>query len=116
MLTYENEPTIRFALLRRLDQEPGVKVCEIKVIPHLTEQPPFIAVGVLVKLGELLTTRSIFHLPAEFDHRHLVNEIDEIAEQYRAARKAYFRNGMVMTTPEKQLLGNGLRGNWAKYG
>lgn len=116
MLTYEDEPTIRFALMRRLDKEPGVEICDLRVEPHLSEDPPFIAVGLVALLGKLLITRSTFHLPPVFEHRHLLNELDEIAEQYKAARKEYFRGGMVMKASEHELAGTGLRGRWAQYG
>lgn len=116
MLTYENEPTIRFALIRRLDKEPGVKICDLQVVPHLHDDPPFIAVGVLAQLGSLLITKSVFHLPAQFEHAHLLNEIDEIAEQYKAARLDFFGRGAVMREPERQLRGNGHRGLWERYG
>lgn len=127
MLTGEDTPTIRFAIMRRLDKEPGVEICDL--IVRTTEDIPgpmglvyerplgFIAVGILALLGQMLTTRSHFHLPDPFEIGHLHNEIDEIAEQYKAARKEFFgRGGNFMAHPEKQLAGTGLRGRWAKYG
>lgn len=119
MLSFDDDPTIRFAIHRRLDHERGVKICEIKIAPHRKDKPPFIAVGVLTELDNSLVLRSVFHLPGEFDIAHLRNEIDQIAEQYKAARKEYFGRvfaGQVMMTPERQLLGTGLRGLWAQHG
>lgn len=116
MLTYSDEPTIRFAMMRRLDKEPGVKICEIKTVPHLRDDPPYIAVGVLATVMDAIVTRSIFELPAQFELRHLHNEIDEIAEQFKAARLDFFGKGCFLLEPEKQLAGSGLRGRWKQYG
>ena len=125
-MTYEDEPTIRHAIMRRFDPakgkkgERGIKVCEILVQPHMIENPPFIAVGVLAAIdsehdGPIV--RSYFHLPAEFELRHLHNEIDEIAEQYKSARIDMALNGRMMKFGEQRtMLGTGLRGNWAMYG
>jgi hypothetical protein len=116
MLTHEDEPTIRNAFMKRLERERGVKICEIKVVPHLKETPPFIAVGVLATLDDAVVTRSLFHLPALWALRHLHNEIDEICEQMKAARKLHFgRGGAPLKAPESQLLGTGLRGRWRQH-
>ena len=122
MLGIDDQPTIRHAIMKRLDAEPGIKVCELKIVPHERETPPFIAVGVLCTIDGLFTdnatiARSLFHLPLpEFEHRHLLNEIDEICEQMKAARKAQFGRGAgLILTPEKQLLGTGLRGRWGAW-
>lgn len=113
MLTADDTPTIRFAITRRLDAEPGVEICEIKFAKH----PDHIAVGILATLGKTIVTRSRFDLPNSFELSHLHDEIDEIAEQYKAARKVYFgRGGSFLIQPERQLDGSGLRGRWAKYG
>lgn len=99
--------------MRRLDKEPGVEICDVLIQPA----DGFIAVGILALLGQMLITKSRFHLPDPFEIGHLHNEIDEIAEQYKAARKEFFgRGGNFMAHPEKQLAGTGLRGRWAKYG
>lgn len=114
MLTDEDTPTIRNAILRRLDIEPGVTICEVK----FARGRGYIAVGVLAELdngGPLC--RSRFELPNPFEHGHLIEEIDEIAEQFKAARKAHFGTGSgLILTPERQLQGSGLRGRWARYG
>jgi hypothetical protein len=39
MLTYHDEPTIRFAIERRLSKEPGVTHLEIHVKPRLFDVP-----------------------------------------------------------------------------
>lgn len=119
MLSFDDDPSIRFAIHRRLDHERGVKICEIKVVPHRLQKPPFIAVGILTELDAHLVLRSVFHLPGEFDIAHLRNEIDQVAEQYKAARQQHFGrvlSGQLIMTGEKQLLGTGLRGLWAQHG
>lgn len=109
MLTYhDNAATIRWAILKKLDAESGVKVCDVLIKPH----PDHIAVGILATLSDELIVRSRFDLPSEFDLRHLHNEIDEIAEQYKAARLDFFGRGAIMRDPEKMLEGTGLRGRW----
>lgn len=126
MLTYADEPTIKNAIMRRLDPpkgkkgERGIKVCEIKIVPHLVENPPFIAVGMLLAIdsehdGPIV--RSLFHLPAVFEHAHLVNEIDQIAEQVKSARIDALTHSKPMRLGEQRtMLGTGLRGLWAQYG
>ena len=73
-----------------------------------------IAVFVEMVAGDL-NMRSEFHLPLEFEHAHLVNEIDEIAEQCKAARMSYWLSGRQMTE-RRDLPGTGLRGRWRRYG
>lgn len=136
MLTDADTPTIRFALHRRLDKEPGVEICDIKFQryrtcdtyvdldrgtprrrPVATARAPFLRVGIEATLGRSLITRSVFDLPIPFSVQHLRNEIDEIAEQYKAARKDYFGRGAgLVLTPERQLAGTGTRGRWTTYG
>lgn len=132
MLYASDTPSIRFALHRRLDHEPGVQIVDIKFEKYkagdrytadlggkiwAVANEPFIRVGVLATLGGTILTRSRFDLPVPFEIGHLRNEIDEIAEQYKAARKEYFGRGHgVILTPETQLRGTGLRGRWADYG
>lgn len=132
MLTEADTPTIRFAIIRRLDTEPGVKICDLKFEKYgkgdryrdldsggelKIAAEPFIRVGLVAEVGSVIVTRSVFDLPVPFSHQHLVNEIDEIAEQHKAARKDFFGRGNgVILTPEKQLKGSGTRGRWASYG
>ena len=107
MLTGNDVPTIRHAIIKRLSTEPGVAIADIPVdVAH-----DCIRVGVIVTLGESLLVRSRFDLPSEFELVHLHNEIDEIAEQYKAARKDFWSNGRMMVG-EKAVPGTGLRGRW----
>lgn len=114
MLTCEDAPTIRFAINRRMDKEPGVRVGEIKIAPHPKAFPPYIQVEAELYLGATLTVRSAFHLPAEFEHRHLLNEIDEMAEACKVARLDFWRQGQAKLG--SHLPGTGLRGRWRNYG
>jgi hypothetical protein len=131
MLTDQDTPTIRHAITRRLSLEPGVTICDIKFGRFVkgdwyamddgmlvVADEPFLRVGVLATIDDGDTiTRSRFDLPAEFEHGHLVAEIDEIAEQYKAARKERIgHGGGLILTPERQLQGSGLRGRWSRYG
>lgn len=126
MLTYADEPTIKNAIIRRIDPpkgkkgERGLKVCEVKIEPHLLQNPPFIAVGVLIAVdsehdGPIV--RGVFHLPAVFEHAHLINEIDEIVDRAKGARIDIKVNGKLMRLGEQRtMLGTGLRGRWQAYG
>ena len=113
MLDAESEPTIRFAIMRRLDAEPGVEICDLQIRPNLADS--FIAVGMVARLGKLLIADAQFHLPIPFEIGHLHNEIDEIAEGFKKARHDFFKSGM-RQVERKQLSGTGLRGRWAQYG
>lgn len=114
MLTYEDEPTIRHALMKRLEKERGVKICQILIHEH----EDCIAVGILATLDDGfdrgIVTRSRFELPRQFALSHLHNEIDEIAEQFKAARRDHMGRSIagVILDPETQLSGTGLRGRW----
>ena len=118
MLTVNDTPTIRFAIQRRLDKEPGIDYV------HTTfAKFPGSHITVLVELhlgwvGEkLFHMRSTFDLPDPFEHGHLLDEIDQVAEQAKAARKDYFGRGAgIVLNPQVQLAGTGQRGLWKRYG
>lgn len=117
MLTYaEDEPIIRNAIMKRLDKEPGVRVVDIKVKEH----PKHIAVGVEWMMHDLVHGTSIFHLPPSFEINHIYNEVDEIAEGCKEAKRKFALHLAGM--PDKGAVserytakGTGERGNW-KYG
>lgn len=113
-MTYADEPTIRWAILRRLDKEPGVQVCDI---PIRDGGKDGIRVGVLAQLDgpDGLIVRSRFDLPEVFELIHIHNEVDEIAEQYKAARADFWKHGR-MPVSERAVAGNGIRGRWAQHG
>ncbi len=117
MLTYDDEPTIRFAIDRRLSKEPGVRHLEIHIKPRFADIPPHIRVATRAQLGETIkNVKSRFDLPIPFEYSHLLNEIDEIAEQYKDARRSFFANGGVPMGIEIEVKGTGVRGRWKKYG
>ena len=122
MLGIDDQPTIKHAILKRLDKEPGIAVCEVAMHAHEKATPPYIAVGVLYTVDGLYVEKAtiaqaLFDLPIPFEHSHLLNEIDEVCEQAKAVRKSIVGRGRgLILMPEKQLRGNGRRGNWAKYG
>src|SRR6478752_4805117 len=95
MLTYDDAPIIKNAVERRLDKEPGVESSWVDMAPVLTENPPFIHVVVSAYCGPLLgLVTGMFHLPIPWEYAHLQNQIDEIAEGIKKARRDFFRNGM----------------------
>lgn len=118
-------------MLKRLDREPGAKLVDGSIKHCLAGESywdfdanketmaflPFFRVGTLIELDHVILTRSRFDLPIPFELRHLHNEIDEIAEHFKAVRREYYGRGAPMLVgTEKQLRGNGMRGNWKKYG
>lgn len=133
MLNASDTPTIRNALNKRLGGEVGVTICDIKfekakfgdwyaTDPH-AEKPllmmcetPFIRTRIEAHVGLPRTLVSYFDLPVPFEHTQLVNEIDEIAEQYKAARLQVVGRGGLLTHPDRQMRGSGLRGRWSQYG
>lgn len=116
MLTYDDAGVIRFAIERRLDKEPGVKRSWVEIIPALEAAPPFLHVSVTADMGELVgPINSLFDLPVPFEHAHLQNEIDEIADRIQKCRHDFFRNGMQLKGL-KDMGGTGLRGRWTQYG
>src|SRR4051794_28736296 len=112
MLSWNDAPTIRWAILKRLEAEPGGRFVRVFAKPH----PGFIAVGVEASVHDTLQTRSHFRLPVAFEHAHLIREIDEIAEQLKAAWRAHTGTVRSDQTAGGQLGGNGLDGNLRKLG
>jgi hypothetical protein len=81
MLTADDVPTIRHAIVKRLDTEPGVKLLGV----YAKRFAGFVGVGVEALVRDQLVTRSHFRLPTQFALAELHNEIDQIAEQLKAA-------------------------------
>lgn len=116
MLTYDDEPTIRWAIRRRLESETGVTALDIHVKNRPDDDPTHIRVAVITELGRLIPPlKSRFDLPAIFDHSQLYNEIDEIAESYKKVRLSFFRNGPPPPGLEIEIGGRGVRGNWKQF-
>jgi hypothetical protein len=122
MLTAEDKPTIRNAIRKRLDRERGVRVLSVPVKEH----EDCIRVGVHILLENLIQLTadesaevplqliSRFELPLSFEHAHLVNEIDEIAEQCKKARLDWWMRGRKLEG-FVELAGTGARGRWQKH-
>jgi hypothetical protein len=84
MLTYyDGAVIIEHSVRTKLDAERGVKVLDIKIKPLRD------GVGVEVEalLDNLIETLSLFGLNAEFELIDVHNEIDQIAESYKQARR-----------------------------
>src|SRR6266550_4143986 len=60
-------PTIRHAIQRRLGEELGVAICEIRMQPCATH----ITVGVLAQVDGVVIVKSVFDLPIPFELGHL---------------------------------------------
>lgn len=138
MMTFDDEPTIRNAIMKRLGAEPGVRIADILTLDMTKEKSslelpagweglkpsadPHIQVGIWwiildrVNMEGLIDGRSFFDLPPIFEHSHLVNEIDEICEQVKIVRKET-GGGAILYRPgaqrdRKAVLGTGFRGRW----
>lgn len=111
MLTYEDKPSIKYGIEKRLGKESGVSVLEILVTKHRA----CITVGVLYIVDahddQKLIMRSTFDLPLEFYLKQVHNQIDEMCEQVKFARKDY---GITrcLYQKEKPVPGTGRRGAW----
>lgn len=125
-MTYDDEPTIKNAIWKRLHQPGTTEIADIRVINHPDAKPAYIEVGIWfvlkdrIQIDGLVDPRSFFDLPVEFTHSHLLNEIDEIAEQLKAVRKET-AIARIMFNPEARqgrsaVLGTGLRGRWLDTG
>lgn len=117
MLTIIDEPIIKRALMRRLDNERGVSVLEIKVVGHKHH----IAVGLLLHVDDKVLVKSVFDLPPIFELKHVHNEADEIAEGCKEARRRLQFTGAYL--PELGAVsevfaarGTGRRGRWSELG
>jgi hypothetical protein len=108
MLSFDDAPTIRHAIVKRLESEPGIRFVHVFAKPF----PGFIGVGVEAAIHDTLVARSHFRLPIQFELAALHREIDEIAEQYRAAWRAHLGTVRSDQTEAVQLAGNGVAGNW----
>jgi hypothetical protein len=124
MLTFQDEATIRNAIWKRLHEPGKTEIADIQVVNYPDDNPPFIRVDVWFILKDriqqdgLIDPRSHFDLPHEFEHSHLLNEIDEIAEQLKFIRKdtklsalSFVRN-LFGANQRKVVSGTGLRGRW----
>ena len=118
MLTIEDKPTIKNAIMRRLDNEPGVAVVSIDFRDNedgsLRVHVWLLRTDTIQEFG-MVDTHSDFDLPKEFHHSHLINEIDQIAEHSKEAKRQ--AGGRLIYRPEflrgrEPVTGTGLRGLW----
>jgi hypothetical protein len=61
-VNYADAPTVRWAILKRLDTERGVKVHDIQI----KRGDGFIGVGMILVVDGHITLRSVFHLPPQY--------------------------------------------------
>ena len=106
---YNNAAQIRWSILKKLDVLPGVKIYDVNIRP----KKDHIRVEIRATLFDGLRVKSCFELPPSFELRHLHNQIDEIAEQYKAVFVDFFGRGHhLVGAPDKVMAGTGLRGGW----
>ena len=116
-----DDPIIRRAIERRLGKEPGVYILAIHVDtkPATLTSPGFIAVGINARIDEMLDFVAFFDLPLQFQHVHLINEIDQCCEKAKEARRDFGRtiHGGLLTEimKRKPLGGTGRRGLWRQF-
>lgn len=116
MLKRLDDPTKGMAVADIIIESPEMGVPDAQGnLPH----PDCIRVGVWVLLTEVAEAigdvRSKFDLPPLFEHKHLLNEIDEIYEQVKEAKRKIGPFAVYIPGRENQregLEGSGLRGRW----
>lgn len=119
MLTVHDTPTIRNAIMKRLDREPFLDSVNVtfRKYPgdHIEVECDIHVCWIGDRLFQVIST---FDLPDPFEHSHLLNEIDQVAEGVKAARRDFFGRslGGLIIKPHVQLAGTGRRGLWKQYG
>ena len=120
MLAYDDWPTIKNAIQKRVGAEPGIRVVDIKIKNLGDPKSPegeFIKIGVEVLIDSHWEAFSVTELPKEFQHIHLLNQIDEMIESFKAARLNGWKKGEISDVKNptlNRLPGTGLRGHWPK--
>lgn len=126
MLTIEDDSTIRHAIWKRLSAEPGVILHKFDDIgirarkerprrSSLRKETVGIDIQVTmyvqpivgIETGCVLKLTSAIQAPAQFEHSALLNEIDELAEQVKAARRQHNGVSVNIINDNVQLKGNG---------
>lgn len=110
MLTYADTPSIHNGVRKRLSKERGVEVIETKAL----EIKDGIRVSVMLLIDNAIVTKSMFDLPPQFYLRQLHNEIDEIAEHAKTARRRTGLAAVLPFIPIQKIEGTGMRGRWPK--
>ncbi len=120
----DDEASIKNAIWKRLFERGKTEIAAIEVEEEKDAVPPYIRVSIWfvlkdrVQMEGIIDPRSFFDLPAEFTHAHLLNEIDEIAEQLKEVRRKTAIDGLLWrpgaTQPRQEVNGTGLRGRWGE--
>lgn len=113
MLSIDDIPTVKHAIVKRLDAEPGI----VSVHTEFQRRPYGLAVILEINLGnygdKCVIVKSQFDLPELFEHAHVIDEIDQIAEHVKLARRTAFA---VQPGERIEMKGTGRRGLWRRYG
>lgn len=122
MLSIADRPLIENSIWKRLHQPGKTEIADIEIRDASKESPPHIKVGVWIILRDrvqeagLIDVRSFFDLPAEFERRALLNEIDEIDQKVKEARQKTAVGRLLWnpgrSQPRERMTGTGLRGRW----
>lgn len=116
MLTIADDSTIRHAIWKRLVTEPGVilhKFDDIGIRVRKDKRAIEIQVRPLVQPipgmenAEVLRITAAITAPLAIHHSDLLNEVDQVAEQIKAARRDYLGIGHSILTTKTQLAGRG---------
>lgn len=117
-LTWEDgQGTIRNTIQKRIGAEKGVKLYQIDGENRGTYIQVKVGLYLEDKMqyGGVVDIASEFHLKPVFRHSELMNEVDEICEQIKEARR---QAGISILYKPKNfrnpLKGTGLRGHWKK--
>lgn len=111
MLTFDDEPTVKAAIEKRFGREKGVRILDVR----MAKGAESLSVGVSAELDGALHLRGMFELPPSFDYRHLHDEIDQLSEQAKEARRDFWRRGRPDAVDNVALTGTGMRGLWARH-
>lgn len=126
MLTFDDQNTIRNAIAKRVNGESGM-LCHrfddigirLKYAPRRALRDTKVPIGIQIqvkiyvqpipglKTGEILGLTSAITAPLEFDHATLLNEIDEVIEGCKAARREHLGKTHSILSTKAQMAGNG---------
>ena len=111
-----DKPTIRNAIFKRFTDDLGIIIADIafKDLPDGVRVNVWLLDSRHIQTAGLLDIQGQFDLPEQFQHSHLLNELDEIAEGVKEARR---KTGIAILvaapTYRQPVKGTGLRGRWA---
>ncbi len=113
MFTIEDKPSIEHGIWKRLSKEPGVSMLGVRVkdLKKCIRVEVMYAVENWLSPDSPVICKSVFELKPEFYLRDVHNEIDEIAEHAKEARRKVGVCTALITAPQF-IKGSGLRGRW----